>query len=86
MSRAIRTDQTAASGASVVIRAAWVMRDAWTIINDETQEPVLAMDSAGYPWLLYASRRDAAAGAREHKKLWDIDCHPARLEIAEKGA
>lgn len=78
----MRTKPERGSIASGVIRSVWSMADAWTIINDETQEPVLAMDSAGYPWLLYASRRDAAAGARAHKELWDIDCHPARVRVS----
>lgn len=73
--------QNAAPVHPFVMRSVWSMDEAWTIIDDENQEPVFAVDAAGCPWLLYASRRDAAAGARAHKEIWGIDCHPARVRV-----
>lgn len=65
-----------------LIKSVWYMTDPWTLINCETQEPVLAMDAAGFPSLVFSSRRDAEESARAHAELWGIDCYPARLRVA----
>lgn len=63
-------------------KSVWYMTDPWTLINCETQEPVLAMDAAGFPSLVFSSRRDAEESARAHAELWGIECYPARLRVA----
>ena len=38
-----------------------------------------AMDCAGDPKLFYACEADAAAGAKAHAEMYDIDCTPILL-------
>jgi len=66
---------------TIVRQKSHVLREAWTLLDSESHQPIKAMDCAGEPILLYTDGVVAQLGAEAHLRIYDIDCYPVRIEL-----